>query len=42
MDDQNFNLDAAMIILKYSVKLESPQDICDFAINGLQAFDKIV
>ena len=42
MDDQNFNIDAAMIILKYSVKLINSQDICDTAQNGLQAFEKVV
>ena len=42
VDDQNFNIDAAMIILKYSVKLINSQDICDTAQNGLQAFEKVV
>ena len=31
VDDQSFNIDAAMIILKYSIKLKDCDKICDFA-----------
>jgi len=35
VDDQSFNIDAALIILKYAVKVENADEICDTAQNGL-------
>ena len=31
VDDQSFNIDAAMIILKYAVKIENADQVCDSA-----------
>lgn len=31
-----------MIILKYSLKLQDAQNICDFALDGLQAYELVV
>ena len=42
VDDQSFNIDAVMIILKYAVKIENCDLVCDTAQNGLQAFEKVV
>lgn len=41
VDDQGFNIDAALIILKYCIKLKDSDKICDFASDGLQAFKKV-
>ena len=41
VDDQGFNIDAALIILKYCIKLKDCDKICDFASDGLKAFKKV-
>lgn len=41
VDDQNFNIDAAKIILKYSIKLSNCNEIIDHASDGQQALDKV-
>jgi hypothetical protein len=40
VDDQGFNLDALVIILKYSIGLDSTR-ICDKAKNGLEALQRV-
>ena len=34
VDDQGFNIDALMIIMKYSIKLKDTHDICDCVYDG--------
>ena len=34
VDDQGFNIDAVMIILKYSIRIIEVKKICDTAFNG--------
>ena len=41
VDDQSFNIEAVLIILKYSVGLDS-QNVCDKAFDGLQALNLII
>ena len=42
VDDQGFNIDALMIILKYSIKLKDLAEICDCVYDGNQAFELII
>ena len=42
VDDQGFNIDAIMIILKYSIKVKDAREICDSVYNGKQALDLIL
>ena len=41
VDDQGFNIDALMIILKFSIGLDS-DTICEKALNGIEALDKVI
>ena len=41
VDDQNFNIDASKIILKYSIKLCDCNEIIDSALDGQLALDKV-
>jgi CheY-like chemotaxis protein len=41
VDDQGFNIDALMIILKYSIKLKDPNQICDCVYDGKQALELV-
>ena len=41
VDDQSFNIEAVLIILKYSVGLDS-QSICDKAFNGQEALQMVI
>ena len=41
VDDQNFNIDASKIILKYSIKLCHCNEIIDSALDGQLALDKV-
>ena len=34
VDDQEFNIDALMIILKYTIKLKDSNQICDCVYDG--------
>ena len=34
VDDQFFNIDAALIILQYLIKIDNCLEICEFAQNG--------
>ena len=34
VDDQGFNIDAIMVILKYSIRVIDVKKICDKAFNG--------
>jgi PleD family two-component response regulator len=34
VDDQGFNIDALIIILKYSIKLKDVKEICDCVYDG--------
>jgi CheY-like chemotaxis protein len=42
VDDQSFNIDAANVILKYSVKLKNFKEICDYALNGKIAYETVI
>ena len=42
VDDQFFNIDAALIILQYLIKIDNCLEICEFAQNGQQALDKVI
>jgi CheY-like chemotaxis protein len=42
VDDQSFNIEAATVILKYSVRIKNPDQICDSAIHGKQALEKVI
>jgi hypothetical protein len=42
VDDQGFNIDALMIILKYSIKLKDLAEICDCVYDGNQALELII
>ena len=42
VDDQGFNIDAVMIILKYSIRIIEVKKICDSAFNGKQALDLVI
>jgi CheY-like chemotaxis protein len=42
VDDQSFNIDAANVILKYSVKLKDFKEICDYALNGKIAYETVI
>jgi CheY-like chemotaxis protein len=42
VDDQSFNVDAAIAILKYAIKLKDFQEICDFAYQGKEALDMVI
>jgi len=41
VDDQSFNINASLIILNTSLKLET-ETICSLAYNGREAFEKVV
>jgi len=41
VDDQSFNIDAALIILNTSLKLNT-EDLCSLAYNGREAVRKII
>ena len=41
VDDQGFNIDAIMVILKYSVRVIDVKKICDKAFDGKQALDLV-
>ena len=41
VDDQCFNIDAAIIVLKYSIKLCRSSDIIDSASDGVLALEKV-
>ena len=34
VDDQGFNIDAILIILKYSIKLKDTKETCDCVYDG--------
>lgn len=40
VDDQSFNINALIIILKHAIGIDPT--ICDKALNGLEALDKII
>ena len=42
VDDQIFNLDAMMIILKHSIKIKDCHRVCDCVYDGQQALDKVI
>jgi len=41
VDDQSFNIKAALIIFNTCLKLET-ESICSLAYNGREAFEKVV
>ena len=41
VDDQGFNIDAIMVILKYSVRVIDVKKICNKAYDGKQALELV-
>ena len=41
VDDQSFNLDAALIIMNTSMRLNT-EKLCSLAYNGREAFNKVI
>ena len=40
VDDQQFNIEALIIILKYGLGIDT-DSVCDFCFNGKQALERI-
>tara|TARA_B110000285_G_C15038407_1_gene570558 strand:+ start:768 stop:980 length:213 start_codon:yes stop_codon:yes gene_type:complete len=40
VDDQQFNIEAIIIILKYGLGIDA-ETVCDYCFNGKQAIEKV-